>query len=414
MFRRFVLTLLVMIAASSFPTKSSQACFCVACDCASATALHETTIVTINTAVYTAFRTLIEVWIEGWLLNQHWYPALDGFSKQVTLSSQKANLELRSTLVTARQQAAAQRTIQEHKYDAAEEVQVYEETCEVITLSQSLVASDGKSKAATEVMTNQSMARLQGASGSMSATGPDEDRLSRFAFASQRYFSPEEMGGAVEDYALAPNDKRLAKDVMTHTLLEKGTLNIDSSDGVLTPDEEDIFALKTNLYNNETLTRLTRAELADYSSYDELDDLQSLSALKAMAQYSFDAIVGLKVAGDTTSAASMQALLSDLGMSADGIEYVMGDSSRPSYLQQLKILSQTIQSTPEAQIDEIGGKAESLRRLAIREAIELMVKFEIYRSYQRATVMTAGLHEVKRRELQDAWEAHPLMTRGLQ
>ena len=396
-------------AFSQFPP-----CMCVACDCASLSSAHENTIETINELVTDYIDYLIDDVINDEFIEEYWNPALEAFGTSTVLSSQKNALEIKSNLSTYMQHMRAQAVMQQKRYDTKIALQPDEGACTVITATQSLISSDAKSKGAQSVMTRRGLGRSLGVAGDMASRGPDQDRLARFQFASSRYFTGQEMGGALADYATATDDRRFRADVSPHTLLEKGTLAIDLDDDVLTADEEDIFSLKTNLYNHKTLTRLSASDLRDVGSFDELDDLQGLAAFRAISEFSFDSIVALKASGDSNSGFYIEAILRDLGYDSLMIDRHLGavtaGSRRPSYLKQLEILAKTIQITPDRQIAETVNATEAARRLAIREAVELMVKFEIYRSYQRSTVMAATLHELKRREFQDRWEANPIFV----
>ena len=408
MLKKYLILLVLVCAFSATSLRRAEACFCVACDCATASSLHEATIENINNYIEQRFEWLVETFINETLVEDIWWPALRKFAEQVTISSQKATLEIGSTLSDARQTHAALLLIQEKKVDAAEEVQPDEETCKYASMAQSFAASDAKTKNARNLFTQQGINRSMGMAGGMAASGPDEDRLARFQAASSRYIDALEMGGALSAYSTIPDDTRISADITLSTLTGKGTLDIDKSSPVITNDAEDIYALKTNLYNSRTLTRLTPNDLVNYGTYDDFDDMQGLAAMQAIAEYSFDAIAALKVNGDSTSGSVMRAVLSEMQMTPQGIDHLIGAGDTPSYLQQLRVLSKTIQSAPDSHIKQVSGSTEIMRQLAIKEAIELMVKFEIYKSLQRSTTITASLHELERRDLQSEWEAQPI------
>ncbi len=408
------LMLVFVLSLSIFYPHSAQACGCHDCPCAVNNSLHAATVTSIILFLQAAFFVLVDQYINEYLVRQVWWPALGAFSEQVTLSDQKVWMEMNSNMNTAHQTYGAQTAIQEDKYQSIMDVMPYEQTCNFISATTSMTGSDTKSKGALESFTQQGLHRSMGLPGDIASLGPDEDREVRFELASSRYFDDEEMQGALVSYATGTDDRRFGADIDPATLLGKGTLAIDVGNLTLTADEEDVFALKTNLYNDTTLTRLTPSDLQEYGSLDELDEIQRLAALQAIAEYSFDSIVALKVEGNPQSGSAIRAILNKLGVSSDGANYLIGANSRPSYLQQLKILSKTMQSTPETHVDHVVEKTELMRELAIKEAIELMVKFEMYKSLQRSTVMMAQLHELHRRELQDQWEAQPLFTGAYQ
>ncbi len=404
--------LLVVIACclTVFPVRRVQACTCLACDCFTLIALNVATGSNIVQYVEGALRDLINDYIQVTLVEDWWWPALRAFTEQITLNTEKTGGEIMASASTAGKHYDKQVRIQEKKSKAIVETLPNEGTCTVISAGIGVIASDAKSKAARAVLTRQGIGRSIGIVGDIASRGPGFDFLDRFQGASSRYLTQEEMNGALVNYSTGTNDKRYNADISPSTLF-KPTLNVDFSTG-MTPDREDLTALKANLYNDTILTRLTQTEIAQYGGTDEFSAMQGLTALQATAEWPFDAIAALKVEGDPLSGASMRNILTELGYTPVGIDHLIGANDKPSYLQQLEILSKTMQNSPSARVKEVVTPVEAMRKLAIKEGLALVIKFEIYNSLKRSTIQATILHELKRRELQEEWEAQPIFTGG--
>lgn len=406
--RSIRLTLLSCLVFTAVMTsvRPAMACYCLACDCATTSTAHEATVEVTNTLLEEYFRLLTEDFIGEYLVEQFWWPALRKFTEQITLSSQKTNLEIASTLSDTKRLAAKQRIIQEKSFDAVMETSPDEYTCTYGSLAQSLVGTDVKAKATKSVLRSYGVSRSLGTGGGPAARGPDRDRIARFEQAAAFYISPTEMGGALDSagYSNAPDDTRYSRDVSTWWL-EEGFLDIDFDDTTSTPDEEDILSLKANLYNDTVLTRLVPDDVEKYEAMDEFDDLRGLAAMQSIAEASFDSIVSLKVASDPSAGGTVRAVLESLQYTPLAIDDLVGINDTPSYLQQLKLLGKTIHNVPESYVKSTANKTELLRRQTIKEAFEVMIKFEIYKSLQRSTLMATSLHELERRGLADVWSA---------
>lgn len=396
------------------PLRTAMACYCLACYCSTTSRTHDDTQRYINNLLDDYFELIGDEFIGEYLVEQFWWPALRKFTEQVTLSSQKSMLEIGSTLSDTKQAEAKQKKIQEAQIDAVTETTPDEDgACQYASLAQSFVATDVKAKATKSVLKTQGTSRSLGGGSGPAARGPDRDRISRFQQAATHYIKPTEMGGELDQggYSNATSSDRYDRDISSWWL-EQGFLDIDFEDGVSTPDEEDIFALKSNLYNNTVLTRLVPSDIEKYATLDEFDDLRSLATMQGIAEASFDDIVSLKVASDPSTGSTVRATLRSLGYTDQGIDRLIGANDTPSYLQQLELLGKKIHNVPDSYIKKTVGTTALLRQQTIKEAVELMVKFEIYKSLQRSTLMATSLHELERRGLQATWESQVVSMGG--
>ncbi len=413
--RYIALFLFFVVALGSFSLTSVKRswafCFCTSCQCSVISAAHTLTRNTVDITLDLAFEQFIAQYVNNYLVRKHWWPALRKFTEQVNMSAEKAFVELPAQYSDARKQKAAQDLIAQQKIDAIIETMPDEETCSMASLASSLAYSIRMSKASHSYLQQQGLGRSLALSGSTSSRGSSQERLLRFQ-ESAPYFDNEEMNGALSSFAVASTPRRKSADIYPHTLFGRKTLNIDYQDTTRTDDEADIFMLKSNLYNDTTITGIAPQDLANTENYDEFDEIEVLAAFQAMAEYSYDYIVSLKVMGDNSAAQVLPAILRKLGATDEFITSVTGGSDRPSYMQTLEVLSKTMQTSSLSHINNSGETAELLRRMAIKEGVELMVKFEILQSHKRAAALATALHELERRKLQDEWQNSSVFLAG--
>ncbi|MGB1076667.1 MAG: hypothetical protein ACPG05_00015 [Bdellovibrionales bacterium] len=413
MIKKFVMISLVLALVVPFSVKRAQAfCFCTSCDCATLESLHSTTRSTVSTFLEETISYLITNYINSYLVRKHWWPGLQSFVEQTSMSSQKAMFDMAAMHSDARQQVLAMNLIAEQKLEAVMETKPDEETCKMASIGQGLSYSARMSKATHNAFKQQGFNRSLQLPGDPSFRGSSQERLMRFQQSAPRNFSPQDMNGALVDFAAGDDPNDIDADVSPNTLFGRGTLDIDISDADVSADEANIYLLKSNLYNNKTLTGFSAQDLMSPDNYDELDEMEMIAAFQALSEYSFDYIASMKALGDGSTAEILPAVLRELGASDAAIDGILGENDRPSYFQMLEILSRTMQMSPTTHTADMGEAPELLRRLTIKEGLELMIKFEIYQSHKRAAAMATALHELERRKLQKEWETQPIFVGG--
>lgn len=176
----------------------------------------------------------------------------------------------------------------------------------------------------------------------------------------------------------------------TRFIYEPRVLNVNFRDGQITPEEEDIFLMMSNLYGHD-VPRRDLGYVDRKSGQALLIRERSVQAKRSVAMNTFNAIVGMKTAGsgESNSAEFLRAIVQDMGMSDEDIEHMLGES--PSYYAQLEILSKLIFQNVDF-ITELYDKPVNIdRKAAALNAIELILDRAIYESELRHEMLYSVL-----------------------
>ncbi len=230
-------------------------------------------------------------------------------------------------------------------------------------------------------------------------------------------------------------DYRMNKDIdYTRTMDYPWTLDMDmvSTDAdpdtgdtpatTLTGDEEDVMALANNLYAQEIFFRppSLSLELNPDGNYKIMQknymDLRSIVAKRSVAENSFNAIAAMKTAGTPGSRDYLVAILEqflpvpDPDSPTNGTrEAMLNDLKRmlgrnPSYYAQMEILTKKIFQNPDFYTNLYDTPANVSRKGVAIQAIALMQKFDLYKSYLRNEASLSVLLELAVQDLQDETE----------
>lgn len=203
-------------------------------------------------------------------------------------------------------------------------------------------------------------------------------------------------------------DETKDKDISyTRTVDRANTLDIDFyTKGQKDPsgDEQDVFALASNLYSPKVMTRLPETALKQRTSQDELLDMRSVIAKRAVAEQSFNTIVGMKSQGTEKSTKDtypyMKVIMQTLGIGKDGnkhakeeLEYYLGD--RPSYYAQMGVLTKKLYQSPDFFVNLYDEPVNVERKGVALQAIGLMQDFDTWNSYLRTEAMLSVMLELE-------------------
>ena len=135
----------------------------------------------------------------------------------------------------------------------------------------------------------------------------------------------------------------------------------------------------------------------------------------SVAKNSFNAITSMKAAGTSGSRDFMVGLLNDLGINgtsggADNIEELLGPAPTggstlgPSYHAQMEVLTKKIYQNPDFYTNLYDKPANVERKKVAMQAIGLMQKFDLYKSYLRYEASLSLLLELAVTDLQEQIE----------
>jgi len=309
------------------------------------------------------------------------------------------------TFFDAKQQLETLRDFESLKFEAHKDYQPNEGFCTIGTSARSLAASDALGRLNQLTLNSYFIDRLTGKAGTAGAGGSTDDIRARWEQFTNQYCDPQDKnwGGVGEKSdglekacgTGASDPKRVNRDIDFTRFVEMSrTLNVDFTDNVLQPDEEDIMAMGNNLFSHKLPARNLEF-LNNPDGGHQYIKLRSVMAKQNVARGSFDALVGLKSSGhngpdsDANSFAYLGAALRNLGMTNDDIVDVLGE--KPSYFAQLEVLSKRLYQSPNFIAALYDSPSNISRKKAALNAIELLVDRAIYESELRQEMVLSVL-----------------------
>lgn len=343
-------------------------------------------------------------WLVETFFKNEVLPALMEFSQQMEAVGMY-QVFIFGTFLDAKQQLETQRLFQQLQYEAQRDYQPSDDFCWFGTNVRSLGATEELGKLNALTLGERQLKRQLGNSSVAGAQSRDYEKSARWKQFVENYCDPEDNNRITNPNSpgtglqlLCQGGPRVNNDIdYTRMIEEPRTLDVAFDDaGNPTPNEQDIFAMASNLYGHDVLTRQADDNYLAQKEYQHLYmALRSVAAKRSVAQNSFDAIVGLKSAGtDATAGASktrdfLGAVMTELGVPPDEVYKLIGE--QPSYYAQLEILAKKIYQNPDFFAGLYDSPANIERKGVALKAIELMLDRAIYESQIRQEMATSVL-----------------------
>ena len=322
--------------------------------------------------------------------------------------------------------------LQKQNTDTLQNETVSDQICRFGTLSRSLAHSGEKSRTvqlalAAEMQNRQLMVKnMNSGTARINASqiGRSADKQARFEQFKSTFCEPTDSGadlGATPKNGgakLCPpgvtNDMQQNRDVdMTRTLSVPLTLDVDFAEPEtgpeLTIDEENLFALSSNLYAHNLGTMIGESDLkalrnkpgpeADTIA-EKLLNFRAVVAKRSVAQNSFAALAGMKAAGpkleggaEPNSVQYMKEILKELGL-VEEIDLTAAIGEQPSYYAQMDMLTRKLYQSPRFYANLMESPTNVGRQQAAIAAIELMQDRDIYESLRRSEMLLSTMLEI--------------------
>ena len=439
--RRFVMFAAVFVAILFTTTQPAQACSICSCDTrkigSTKSVVTQQHNITRNQTIPNEFNSL-----EDWLTNDVWqkyFPLLFAhMTHQLTVVA-FYQVAVIGTMMDARNQLITQRLLQELTARAHKDYKPSMQMCSFSTGVRSLAAAERLSEVNTAAINHWAQSRHLGNTNVSAAEGAHTDQRNRMAQFRTRYCDMYDNNGsdpsgpqnALSGLSVLcqPNtgpprarSAALNKDIDYNRTIDSAmTLRIDMTDGELYNDEEDLFALASNLYDHTTAMRIPESIFNSSTSEHSILDIRAITAKRSVAEGSLYAIAGMKSLGSAPTFAGralgaagiggyggllglggassadtlsyMAVLLKELGMEPEDIQSVY--STRPSYYAQMEILTKKIYQNPDFYTNLYDTPANVERTGATLQAIGLMQDFDTLSSYLRTEMMLSVLLELE-------------------
>lgn len=347
-----------------------------------------------------------------WLMDVIWkqkiIPNLVMVAEQVSAVGLE-QMEVIGVFLDAKHQLESQRLFQQMAARAYKDYTPSEGFCTVATMTRSLAASDRNTDVNTLVLSQRSLRRQLLSTNGIGTEGSVTDRASRYAQFQLRYCDKDDntagLAAVCKHDNAVPTD-RLNRDIdFFRTVSRPMNLDLNLSNGAVTEDEKDVFALEANLYSHELQDPVEPGKMKDDSALQAYLDTRSIIAKRSVAESSFQAIAAMKSTGQTSVALTgqyLKAALLEMGISDADATKMLGDN--PSYYTQMEILTKRMFQRPEFFVDLYDKPVNVERKSVALQAISLMQRRDIFKSALRTEAMLSLLLELDVMKEQEAVE----------
>ncbi len=312
----------------------------------------------------------------------------------------------------AQQQLYAQRDLQVMHARANKDYHPSKGMCEFATRIESLAATERKGEVTELMLSERSTDRLLGHADTGAWSGTKGDVAIRLDQFQKQYCDKFDNNNSLS--YMCPNvtsEKELFnKDIDYQRTIENITAaNVTSTD-TSTQNDTEIFALANNLYGYESFERVDHIALlnnpkgASTKAQQEYLNFRSVVAKTKVAENSFNALLASKAQGTSASRDYLAAYLKELGFSDDDIKQYLGDN--PSYDVQMEILTKKAYQNPNFYTNLYDKPANVERKGVAMQAIGLIQKFDMLKSYLRTEASLSVLLELSVIQLQRQIESN--------
>lgn len=380
---------------------------------------------------------LTNIWIENVL------PALMLSAEQLTAVAIQQAMFI-GMFIDAEVQMGSQRVLQEIQAQTHKDYVPSMGMCEFGSLSKGLANADIHGDAYAVFFSRRSIDRQLGKGDTAGTYGYGFDKENRIIHFKSLFCNQKDRNTALEKICSnktkwnnsnfdAAARKRVNMDIDYYSLIDKPwTLKLDFSNRKLTDknaipeihneDEEHILAMSANLFSHETFARPPARLLANQPKKLSLNimqqlymEMRSVIAKRSVAENSFYSIAAMKsqsprmldkyVNGPSTtdriptpSAEYMENMLLQLGIPPAELPLLMDEN--PSYYAQMEILTKKLYQNPRFFTNLYDTPANIERKTVALQAIKLMQKFDMLKSYLRGETNISILLEMAVEKLQ--------------
>lgn len=376
--------------------------------------------------------------MERFFVHEFWeqrvLPSMMLMAEQFTVVAIQQAMAI-GTFIDAQNQLETQQLLQELRARAHKDYHPSTGMCEFGSLMKGIASSERLGEMTSIVLSQRSQDRQVGAAYSSGNYGEDLDQQNRIAHFANTFCDEKDRDSAltglcsalVWDGSFTPEERnRMDKDIDYFSLIDSPwTLSIDftnrrvldttSTPNVRNQDEENVFAIASNLFGHElfprppvgTLFNDPQRELT--SMQRAFMEMRSILAKRSVAENSFNAIASMKAEGirytppsgtvePNRSRVFMQSVLEGLGVPSADVLRILGDN--PSYHAQMEVLTKKLYQNPKFFTDLYDKPANVERKGVALQAIKLMQKFDMLKSFLRNEATFSVLLELAVIELQ--------------
>ncbi len=383
--------------------------------------------------------------VEEFIIHEMWeqsiLPAMMLAAEQFTAVAIQQAMAV-GMFIDAESQLNAQRLLQELRAKTHKDYHPSVGMCEFGSLMKSLAATERRGEVTAVILSQRSQDRQLGARNSAGTYGRNLEHEPRILQFTRLFCSEKDRDSVLATICTNPswqssasnaNDKeRLDKDIDYFSLISSPwNLKLDftnqeilrtSAPAVYNEDEEHVLAMASNLFAHDTFPRVPPGGALENHPERELTqtqkaymDMRAIVAKRSVAENSFYAIAAMKAEGNRaeptsgsstpppmSSRAYMEYILKELGVPDSEVIEVLGEN--PSYYAQMEILTKKAYQNPNFYTNLYDKPANVARKATALQAIKLMQKFDMLKSFLRNEASTSILLELAVINLQNEVE----------
>lgn len=318
----------------------------------------------------------------------------------------------------AKEQLETQRLLQELHARANKDYHPNIGMCEFGTRIKSLAASERKGEMNSLILSERSLDRFLGNKDTGAAHGQKGDIAIRLGAFQSNYCNTYDNNNSLSficptNSTVVTKKDRYNKDIdYQRTVADPWTIGFDfTAGGIPSNSDEEIMAMSNNLYGFNSFERADyvkmRNTMRDASDLQKAYlDMRSVVAKTKVAENSFNALMALKGEGTAGSREFIKAYLVELGIvdesdtpsSPEDVDDFLGDN--PSYYAQMEVLTKKAYQSPIFYTRLYDKPANVERKGVALQAIGLIQKFDLLKSYLRTEASMSILLELSIDKLQ--------------
>jgi len=319
----------------------------------------------------------------------------------------------------AQQQLEAQRDLQVMHARANKDYHPSKGMCEFATRIQSLADSERKGEANALILSERSSDRLLGNANTGGWSGTKGDVAIRLDMFQEEYCDKFDNNYGLTILCPNPGTSVAEKDRQNsdvdyqRTVLDPWTINFDlTASTTQSEGDEEVIAMANNLYGYESFERTDHLALLNSpgdvttNAQEAYLDLRSAVAKTKVAENSFNALMAMKGEGTTGSREFIEAYMEELGIPAAEVREYVGEN--PSYNAQMETLTKKAYQSPTFYTNLYDKPANVERKGVAMQAIGLIQKFDLLKSYLRTEASLSVLLELSVLQLQRQVESNIL------
>lgn len=344
-------------------------------------------------------------------LNDNWMPTFPEMADQFSTVMLHQVFGI-GAILDAKHQLETQRLLAQLRAEAHKNYLGSEQMCRYGTNVKSLAVTEELARSNKRILSQVLQQRLTLRGGSVGERGRYFDQRNRFEQFRRVYCDPQENNNAMRRTDIptasicltAAGGPRVGNDMdFTRLIDTRLTLDVNFTDGVMTPDEQDVLALARNVYSHDLIEYKADDVLAREGNTANILEMRSMHALRSVAHNSFADIVGMKARGSGTVGPFMSRIIEELGVPAGQIAQFLG--TNPSYFAQMEVLTRKMYQNPVFYTN-LYTKPENLERTGVAlQALQIMHDRDRFEASLRREMLLSTILEMKIREAQEVVES---------